>query len=42
MLRLLQAEPEILLNLNRCILENKAAGLYNGAYEVIRLALRRS
>ena len=40
MLRLLQAEPEILRGMNDCILQNKAAGLYNGAYEVIRLAVR--
>ena len=40
MLRLLQTEPEILRRMNDCILQNKAAGLYNGAYEVIRLALR--
>ena len=40
MLRLLQAEPEILLRMNDCILRNKAEGLYNGAYEVIRLAVR--
>ena len=42
MIRLLQSEPEVLLNLNDCVLKNKAAGLYNGAYEVIRLAVRRS
>ena len=41
MIRLLQSEPEILLNLNACILENKAAGLYNGAYEVVKLAAAR-
>ena len=40
MLRLLQDEPEILLKMNDCILKNKAAGLYDGAYEVIRLAVR--
>ena len=40
MLRLLQDEPEILLDMNACILENKAAGLYNGAYEVVKLAAR--
>ena len=38
MLRLLQDEPEILLKMNACILQNKAAGLYNGAYEVVKLA----
>ena len=41
MLRLLQSEPEILLKMNRCILENKAAGLYNGAYEVVKLAVKK-
>ena len=41
MIRLLQSEPEVLLNLNACILENKAAGLYNGAYEVVKLAAAR-
>jgi hypothetical protein len=41
MIRLLQSEPEILLNLNSCILENKAAGLYNGAYEVVKLAVSK-
>ena len=40
MLRLLQEEPEILLKMNDCILKNNAAGLYNGAYEVIKLAVR--
>ena len=39
MIRLLQSEPEILLNMNDCILKNKAAGLYDGAYEVVKLAL---
>ena len=39
MLRLLQSEPELLLRMNECILRNKAAGLYNGAYEVIKLAV---
>ena len=38
MIRLLQNEPEVLTNLNECILKNQEAGLYNGAYEVIRLA----
>ena len=38
MLRLFQDEPEILLNMNDCILRNKAAGLYDGAYEVVKLA----
>ena len=38
MLRLLQNESEILLGMNEQILRNHAAGLYNGAYEVIHLA----
>lgn len=38
MIRLLQSEDEILLSMNRAILQNKAAGLYNGAYEVVRIA----
>ena len=38
MLRLLQSEPEILERMNNRILENCKAGLYNGAYEVIKLA----
>ena len=38
MIRLLQTEPEILLKMNDCILKNKTAGLYNGAYEVVKLA----
>ena len=32
---------EILLKMNRCILENKAAGLYNGAYAVVKLAVEK-
>ena len=39
MIRLLQREDEILLSMNEQILKNHAAGLYNGAYEVIRLAV---
>ena len=39
MIRLLQDEPEILLSMNDCILKNKTAGLYNGAYEVVKLAV---
>ncbi len=39
MIRLLQDEPEILLKMNDCILKNKAAGLYDGAYEVVKLAV---
>ena len=38
MIRLLQSEPEILERMNNRILENCKAGLYNGAYEVIKLA----
>ena len=41
MIRLLQDEPEILLKMNDCILQNKAAGLYNGAYEVVKLAVQK-
>ena len=41
MIRLLQDEPEILLNMNRCILKNNREGLYNGAYEVIKLAVSK-
>ena len=40
MIRLLQDEPEILLRMNDCILKNNEAGVYNGAYEVIKLAVR--
>ncbi len=39
MIRLLQSEPEILERMNHRILENCKAGLYNGAYEVIKLAV---
>ena len=38
MLRLLQREREVLAKINRCILENHRAGVYNGAYEVVKLA----
>ena len=38
MIRLLQNEGEILVGMNEQILRNHAAGLYNGAYEVIHLA----
>ncbi len=41
MIRLLQDEPEILLNMNACILKNNRDKLYNGAYEVIRLAVSK-
>lgn len=39
MIHLLQNEPELLLRMNECILKNKESGLYNGAYEVIKLAV---
>ena len=39
MIRLLQDEPEILTHMNECILKNSRDGLYNGAYEVIKLAV---
>ena len=38
MIALLQNEKEILLSMNDCILKNKADGIYNGAYEVIKIA----
>ena len=38
MISLLQNEPEILLSMNECILQNYKQGVYNGAYEVVRLA----
>ncbi len=38
MIRLLQDEKEILLKMNEQILKNKNEGLYNGAYEVVRIA----
>ena len=41
MIRLLQSEPEILLHMNECILHNNRAGLYNGAYEVVKLAVNK-
>jgi hypothetical protein len=41
MIRLLQSEPEILLHMNECILHNNRAGLYNGAYEVVKLAVAK-
>ena len=41
MIHLLQNEPELLLRMNECILKNKAAGLYNGAYEVVKLAVAK-
>jgi hypothetical protein len=39
MLRLMQRDGEVLTAMNRCILQNKSAGLYDGAYNVIRLAV---
>lgn len=41
MISLLQNEPEILLSMNDCILNNYRAGLYGGAYEVVKLAARQ-
>ena len=41
MIRLLQDEPEVLLRMNDCILRNNRDGLYNGAYEVVKLAAAR-
>ncbi len=41
MIRLLQSEPEILLGMNECIFKNNHNGLYNGAYEVVKLALNK-
>jgi hypothetical protein len=41
MIRLLQDDPEVLISQNECILKNRAAGLYNGAYEVIRRAVEK-
>lgn len=38
MLAILQNENEILLNMNECILKNAENGLYDGAYNVIKLA----
>ena len=31
-------DGEILSQMNECILENQKAGLYDGAYELVRLA----
>ena len=41
MIRLLQDEPEILRNMNECILKNNRDRLYHGAYEVIKLAVSK-
>jgi hypothetical protein len=38
MLRAMELDGDILGQMNECILENKKTGLYNGAYEVVRLA----
>jgi hypothetical protein len=38
MIRLMQSDKEVLTFMNKNILKNKKAGLYNGAYNVIRLA----
>jgi hypothetical protein len=38
MLRAMEGDGEILAQMNECILENKKTGLYNGAYELVRLA----
>ena len=38
MLRAMEGDGEILSQLNECILENQKAGLYDGAYELVRLA----
>jgi hypothetical protein len=38
MIRLIQSDEEVLTAMNRKILKNKQAGLYDGAYNVIRLA----
>jgi hypothetical protein len=39
MLRLMQTDAEVLTSMNEAILKNKSAGLYDGAYNVIRLAM---
>ena len=39
MLRLFLEEDALLEELCACILQNKAAGLYDGAYKVVRLAM---
>jgi hypothetical protein len=39
MIRLMQSDEEVLTAMNRNILKNKSAGLYDGAYNVIRLAV---
>ena len=41
MIALLQSEKEILLRMNDGILKNAEAGLYNGAYEVVKLAVKK-
>ena len=41
MIKLMQTDSEVLLSFNDAILKNKAAGIYDGAYNVIRLATAR-
>lgn len=41
MIRLMQTDQEVLTVLNEQILKNNEIGLYNGAYEVIKLATRK-
>ena len=41
MIKLIQTDSEVLLSFNDAILKNKAAGIYDGAYNVIRLATAR-
>lgn len=41
MIKLMQSDSEVLLSFNSAILKNKAAGIYDGAYNVIRLATDR-
>ena len=41
MIKLMQTDSEVLLSFNNAILKNKAAGIYDGAYNVIRLATTR-
>jgi hypothetical protein len=41
MIRLIQSDAEVLTAMNRKILKNKQVGLYDGAYNVIRLAAEK-
>ena len=41
MIKLMQTDSEVLLSFNDAILKNKTAGIYDGAYNVIRLATAR-